>query len=58
MTKYEAFCDNGIATAQKIFTYDTNSFHIGSCGLKNRGLVGKNYQIDDCMCEKIAHFYR
>lgn len=58
MTKYEAFNDNKVATAQKVFAYDLNYYHIGSCTLKNRGFVDENYKIENCMGEKIAHFYR
>ena len=58
ISQYEAYCDNGVASAQKIFAYNRDLWHLITCGVKNRGIIGENYQIDNCMCEKTAKLYR
>ena len=58
---YKAFEANGTASAKKVFTFYLGTFgpcKIGSCELNGKGLIGKKHQIQNCMSEKIAEFYR
>lgn len=57
-TKYKSYKNNNVVTADKLFRFKLAGQHGGSCYLKNMGILGDNYQIDDCKSEKVAIFYK